>query len=101
MAEPSPLLVNAIAARSYAPNGMPVNDTIAAEQLMIWQQKGGFWGKVANYYIKKHDMQAAMYRSPFAPKLESGVSTANAFYEGLSYEGKQKVRDTKENGMQN
>lgn len=101
MAEPSPRLMAAVAVRAYAPNGLPVNDRMVPEQLVMWQQRGGFWGKVANYYVKKHEVQAPIYRSPFAAKPEGGPSTAETFYQGLSETAKQEVDKFKETGMRN
>ena len=80
MAEPSPNLVAGLEPRATTPNGLPTNDREVPEQLKNWQQKGGFWGKVANYYVARHEAAASVYRSPFTPKIEPAQSFADAFY---------------------
>ena len=99
MAEPSQSLVAGLRPRAITPNGLPTNDRVVPEQLMAWQQKGGFWGKVANYYIVRHEAAASVYRSPFAPKMDHPMSLADTFYYRLPEPGRYKIDEMRENQM--
>ena len=101
MAEPSPILLAGLQPRSTTPNGLPTNDRTIPEQLTSWQQKGGFWGKVANYYVARHQAAASVYRSPFVPKTEASTLMAEAYYAGLPEAGRFKIDEVRQNGMRN
>jgi hypothetical protein len=80
---------------------LPTNDRTIPEQLTSWQQKGGFWGKVANYYVARHQAAASVYRSPFVPKTEASTLMAEAYYAGLPEAGRFKIDEVRQNGMRN
>jgi len=106
MAEPFPQLIAGLQPRPVSPSGYPINDKALPQQLVEWrveyEEKGGFWGKIANYYIKKHESSASVYRSPFAPKPESSAHKfAEAYYQSLVTEDQAKIEDFKVNGMRN
>lgn len=106
IAEPSPLLLASLAPRPVSPSGYPVNDNAIPQQLLDWQAEyvsnGGFWGKVANYYVRKHEASASIYRSPFAPKVDaSSNKLADAYYGALNRDEKLRIDDFKSNGSRN
>jgi hypothetical protein len=84
MAEPAPALLAGLEPRATTPNGLPINDRTIPEQLLAWQAKGGFWGKVANYYIIRHQVAGGVYRSPFLPESEAYPSLAERYYSHVS-----------------
>ena len=95
MAEPSPALIAGLQPRATTPNGVPINDRAVPEQLNMWQVKGGFWGKVADYYVTRHQAAASVYRSPFMPKMDSPLSVANAYYYGLPEGAQHKIDEVR------
>lgn len=99
MAEPCELLIAGLQPRATTPNGLPMNDRVVPEQFTTWQQKGGFWGKVATYYMTRHEAAASVYRSPFMPKNEPSASLADSFYYGLPEAGQVKIDQEKSNQM--
>ena len=101
MSEPSPTLLAGLQPRATTPNGLPTNDRVVPEQLKVWQQKGGFWGKVANYYVVRHEAAASVYRSPFTSKIESSMSLADTYYYGLPDNARIKIDETRENQLRN
>jgi len=92
MAPPSRELVESLVKRPVGPNGLPLNDQALPKHLLDWQDRGGFWGRVAGYYIQKHQATATVYRSPFtAMNQQTGERTlAERYYESL--EPEQRVR---------
>jgi hypothetical protein len=102
MAEANPSLLAGLLSRPVSPSGYPINDKAIPPQLSSWQQefgpKGGFWGKIANYYIKKHEASASVYRSPFAPKPDtSAPGLAEAYYNSLGQDGRNMIDEHKRN----
>lgn len=68
----------------------------------MFLDQGGFWGKVANYYVKKHEASASIYRSPFSSKTDAnGNKLADAYYQSLGGDDRLKIDDFKINGMRN
>jgi hypothetical protein len=106
MAQPSPLLLQCLEKRPLAPSGLLLNDRPIPKQLADWSVRGGFWGRVSQYYIEKHLSMASVYRSPFAQGRGSawdggamtGVGLAERYYWGLS-EGEREVVDEVRVGM--
>ncbi|KPI41813.1 DNA damage-responsive transcriptional repressor RPH1 [Cyphellophora attinorum] len=101
MAEPSPVLLASLQPRSTSPGGYPLNDRAVPEQLVKWKAQGGFWAKVATYYINKHVASASAYRSPFADLHNTPWRLAEQYYQSLDFEGRAKVDDYRNNGMRN
>ena len=104
--DPSPVLLAGLAPRPVSPSGYPVNDNPVPQQLVDWRAEfggtGGFWGKIANYYTKKHEASASVYRSPFAQKVDPGShKLADAYYNSLGNEDRLKIDDYKTHGMRN
>jgi len=98
MASPSPLLIQSLEKRPLAASGLVTNDHPIPRQLAEWQARGGFWGKVSAYYVRKHNGMAGVYTSPFT-KMDEGQSTwggkdnglADGYYEGLDFVGQRRV----------
>ena len=103
MAAPSAALLASLQPRPVSPSGYPVNDRPVPEQLLKWKSQGGFWSKVATYYVNKHEASASAYRSPFAStKNETTTLTLQEdFYWRLNAMQKAKIDDFKMNGMRN
>ena len=104
LANPSPFLLAGLEPRPLSPSGYPINDKAIPQQFLDWkaeyENQGGFWGKVANYYVKKHEASASIYRSPFTPKIDaSSNKVAEAYYQALGSENRLKIDDFKVNGM--
>ncbi len=102
MASPSPLLIQSLERRPRAPSGLLNNDHPIPRQLADWQLRGGFWGKVSGYYINKHESMASVYISPFTKMDDkqsawdgSETGLAENYFEGLSWEGRQRVDDVR------
>lgn len=96
MARPSPLLAASLEKRPLGSNGLMLNDRPPPKQLLDWQARGGFWGKVASYYIGRHQEQATIYRSPFSGSSICGPqqlepTLAQRYYESLECEQKIKI----------
>lgn len=101
MADPSPLLAQSLEKRPLAPSGLLNNDRPIPKQLADWQAKGGFWGRVAGYYIQKHDGMASVYKSPFTQVAESAwdakeASLAERYYLELTEEEQSRVDEVRE-----
>ena len=102
MAEASPQLAIALLPQKTVLKGYPANDHIIPEQYQHWQAKGGFWGKIANYYAGKHEVRATVYRSPFGHGgADAGrvfgpaMSEGQRFYQNLDEGGRWKVDEFK------
>ncbi|RMZ91342.1 hypothetical protein DV736_g1421, partial [Chaetothyriales sp. CBS 134916] len=92
MAEPHPQLVAATQPRLTILRGYPVNDHPVAEQYCQWQQKAGFWGRIADYYVRKHEVKQTVYRSPFTARpYGPDLSDAQAFYQRLDESNRTKI----------
>jgi hypothetical protein len=78
-------LLESLEKRPIGPNGLQLNDRPIPRQLIEWQEKGGFWGRVAGYYINKHKGQATKYKSPFASMAQQAPtsSLAQRYYDTL------------------
>ncbi|KIX08954.1 uncharacterized protein Z518_00032 [Rhinocladiella mackenziei CBS 650.93] len=99
VARPSRKLSEALEKRPIGSNGLLLNDRLIPEALTEWQRNGGFWGRVAGYYIQKHEGAATLYRSPFTSRSQQGSdgTLAERYYENLGPE--QQVRiDEARNG---
>jgi len=102
MANPSPLLAQSLEKQPLAPSGLLVNDRPVPEQLVFWQNRGGFWGRVSNYYINKHNGMSSVYKSPFqqVDKAESAwdgkePNLAERYYTELSHEEKARIDEVR------
>lgn len=109
MAEPSRQLLEGLQKRTLGPNGLAINDRPAPKQLTDWQARGGFWGRVADYYLLKHQAQATVYRSPFsamamvtasAPpfqqdRLSKATTLAERYYAGLEPEQQGRIDEVR------
>ncbi len=77
-----------------------MNDRPIPDQYATWQQKGGFWGKIAGYYARKHEVQQTVYRSPFTARpYGPDLSDAHQYYQGLPEEARGKIDEYQENAM--
>ena len=98
MASPSPLLARSLEKRPLAPSGLLVNDRPVPEHLAFWRGRGGFWGRVSQYYINKHNGMSSVYKSPYQQvgKAEGAwdskeANMAEGYYNELSYEEKARI----------
>jgi len=93
IAQPAQKLLASLEKRRIGPNGLPINDMTLPKQLTDWQEKGGFWGRVAGYYIQKHQAAANVYRSPFAATAPGGPvgSLADRYCRRLTESEKAKI----------
>ena len=64
--DPSDRLSSAIKPRPAMPDGTPVNDKPVAEIYQQWKAGGGFWGTVAEHFIRSHLRSPSVYRSPYS-----------------------------------
>lgn len=95
MAQPSHALVQSLEKRPLGSNGLMLNDRPTPKQLIDWQERGGFWGRVSGYYINKHQISATVYKSPF---MNTGIfaqqpngTLAERYYESLEPDQKGKI----------
>ncbi|KAK5951151.1 hypothetical protein OHC33_007904 [Knufia fluminis] len=65
IAPPSPGLESTLGSRPTTRSGTPVNDRPPPPALVSWQNHPGFWGKIATYFLRKHESSATVYKSPF------------------------------------
>jgi len=65
IAPPSPELELTLESRPTTRSGTPVNDRPPPAALESWQNHPGFWGKIAMYFLRKHESSATVYKSPF------------------------------------
>ncbi|RMD43318.1 hypothetical protein DV735_g1877, partial [Chaetothyriales sp. CBS 134920] len=97
MAEPHPELVAATQPRLTILKGYPMNDRPVPDEYSQWQQKGGFWGRIADYYVAKHEVKQTVYRSPFTARpYGPDLSDAQAFYQRLDETGRAKIDEYKQ-----
>ena len=95
LAFPSQRLLDSLEKRPVGPSGLFLNDHEIPRQLTDWQTRGGFWGRVAGYYILKHQGAATLYRSPFSamvPQANDGT-LAERYYESLEPEQRERIDD--------
>lgn len=93
MAQPSSQLVESLEKRSVGASGLQLNDREIPKQLTEWQDRGGFWGRVAGYYIKKHQDAATVYKSPFTA-MNQQMDTATLsqrYYQSLEPEQRMRI----------
>lgn len=97
MAAPSRLLMEGLEKQSIGSNGLLLNDRPVPKQLNDWLTRGGFWGRVAGYYIQKHQGAASVYKSPFTTMTHPvGVSSlAERYYESLEPEQRASIDGAK------
>lgn len=93
IAQASRQLVEGLTKRPIGPNGLQLNDHEAPRQLSEWQDRGGFWGRVAGYYIQKHQGAATVYRSPFAAINQQAEekTLAEQYYEHLEPDQRARI----------
>jgi len=65
VAPASPGLESTLESRPTTRSGTPVNDRPPPPALASWQNHPGFWGKIATYFLRKHESSATVYKSPF------------------------------------
>jgi hypothetical protein len=93
MAPASRQLIESLEKRPMGPNAsLQLNDRAVPKQLLDWQVRGGFWGRVAGYFIQKHQTAAMVYKSPFMAMDSQGSdgTLAERYYNSL--EPEQRVR---------
>ncbi|KAI1615270.1 jumonji domain-containing protein 2 [Exophiala viscosa] len=102
MARPSTQLVESLEKRPVGISGLQLNDHEIPKQLTDWQNRGGFWGRVAGYYIKKHQDAATVYRSPFAAISQQADTAALAqrYYQSLEPEQRMRIDMSQAGGIQ-
>lgn len=95
MAQPSNALARSLEKRPLGSNGLMLNDRPTPKQLVDWQERGGFWGRVSGYYINKHQISATVYKSPF---INTGIfgqhpdgTLADRYYESLEPDQRGKI----------
>lgn len=59
------------------------NDRPTPDVLRQWQQQGNFWGRVSNYFIRRHENAANAYRSPFGTETRTEQTLAERYYDEL------------------
>ena len=90
LVQPNPLNIapmSAILAESMQPrallaDGLPANDRPIPAAWTHWQQDGGFWGNVAEYFAERHTQGLGVYRSPY--QSTTAGTLADLYYDGLS-----------------
>lgn len=92
IAQPSRQLLESLEKRPVGPNGLLLNDRPVPKRLSDWQEQGGFWGRVAGYYMQKHQAAATIYKSPFAAMASRVIddTLAQRYYDSL--ESAQRVK---------
>jgi len=99
MAQPSCALAQSLEKRALGSNGLMLNDRPSPKQLLDWQERGGFWGRVSGYYINKHQMAATVYKSPFVSTGAFGqqpaTTLAERYYESLEPHQKGKIDEAR------
>ncbi|EXJ69908.1 uncharacterized protein A1O5_06981 [Cladophialophora psammophila CBS 110553] len=106
MADPSLLLVQSLEKRPLGPTGLLINDRPVPKQLSDWVARGGFWARVAGYYIQKHKGMASVYRSPFiAVKDKVGLDSwegglAERYYDNLEPQERQRIDAVRDGNAQ-
>ncbi|EHY54468.1 DNA damage-responsive transcriptional repressor RPH1 [Exophiala dermatitidis] len=97
MAPASRQLLESLEKRPLGPNGLLINDRPIPHQLTEWQERGGFWGRVAGYYIQKHQSSATVYKSPFAVMAARGNegTLAQRYYNSLEPEQQAKIDESR------
>jgi len=97
MAQASRPLLESLEKRPLGPSGLPLNDRPVPPQLTEWRDRGGFWGRVASYYIQKHLNAATVYRSPFtvgATGWQGDDGTlAQRYYDSLEPHQRARIDD--------
>ncbi|EXJ91627.1 hypothetical protein A1O3_00177 [Capronia epimyces CBS 606.96] len=98
MALPSRQLLESLEKRPIGLNGLLFNNHQIPKQLTDWQEKGGFWGRVAGYYIQKHQAAATVYRSPFAATTQRANegTLAQRYYDSLEPEQRVRIDEYRE-----
>ncbi|KIX99481.1 uncharacterized protein Z520_05057 [Fonsecaea multimorphosa CBS 102226] len=97
MTDPSAVLAQSLEKRPLGPTGLLINDRPIPKQLSDWFTRGGFWARVAGYYIQKHNGMASVYRSPFiAVKDKVGLDSwegglAERYYDNLEPAERQSI----------
>jgi hypothetical protein len=82
-------LANSLQPRPWLANGLPANDRPVPTAWALWQQEGGFWGGVAEYFAERHEGGVGVYLSPYQSVPSGGL--AEGFYEGLDGEGRESI----------
>ncbi|KEF63444.1 uncharacterized protein A1O9_01422 [Exophiala aquamarina CBS 119918] len=98
MAQPSHSLTRSLEKRPLGSNGLMLNDRPAPKQLVDWQERGGFWGRVSRYYINKHQIATTVYKSPFVSTGVFGQPTATLaerYYQNLEPDQKGKIDEAR------
>lgn len=94
-------LANSMQPRPWLMNGLPANDRPAPAAWAHWQQDGGFWANVAEYFSDRHQGGVGVYLSPY--QTVARRSLAEKYYEGLDGEGRGVIdrerRGVKEEGV--
>ncbi|KIW39385.1 uncharacterized protein PV06_09160 [Exophiala oligosperma] len=93
MAPMSSKLIETLEKRAIGANGLQLNDRAIPKQLTDWRERGGFWGRVAKYYISKHQATATLYRSPFmAMSQQADTATlSDRYYQSLEGDQRSKI----------
>jgi hypothetical protein len=103
---PSDKLLAALTPLPMLPSGRPENDVLVPEDYRKWSDAGGFWGRVADYFIESHRSSPTVYTSPYVDKYcveedkKARKGLASEFYDRLGDEDKAKI-DTQKREMAN
>lgn len=89
IAPPSPELESSLESRPTTRSGTPVNDRPPPEVISSWQSHpASFWGKIANYFSRKHEASATVYKSAFGVGSNTDLSSAGLGIEvGMRMQG--------------
>lgn len=78
----SAILAESMQPRALLADGLPANDRPIPAAWTHWQQDGGFWGNVAEYFAERHTQGLGVYRSPY--QSTTAGTLADLYYDGLS-----------------
>lgn len=101
--QPSDKLLAALTPLPMLPSGRPENDVLVPEDYRKWSDTGGFWGRVADYFIGSRRSSPTVYTSPYADKdcveedKKARKGLASEFYDRLGDEDKAKIDTQKRN----
>jgi hypothetical protein len=99
---PSDKLLAALTPLPMLPSGRPENDALVPEDYQKWSDAGGFWGRVADYFIGSRRSSPTVYTSPYVDKdcveedKKARKGLASEFYDRLGDEDKAKIDYAKE-----